>query len=114
MSTAFLCMLLQGCGPAANTPMTAAPPTAAKADVIVTIDGQQHACIVALYSEAQGSTIGCDDVMPFIRDELRVPNGGTYDVRTIPDVGKAELTKVEAALTGAGYRPIGSPHAVSN
>jgi hypothetical protein len=114
LSVAFLCMLLAACGSGANTPAPAAPPTAAKADVIVTIDGQHRTCIVALHSEAQGSTIACDEVMPFIRDELRVPNGGTYDLLTISEVGKADLAKVEVALNGAGYRPSGSPRAVSN
>jgi hypothetical protein len=111
---ALVSMLLQGCGPASNTPVASAPPTTAKADVIVTIDGPHRTCIVALHSEAQGSTIPCDEVMPFIRDELRVPRGGSYDVLTIAEVGKADLAKVEVALNGAGYRPTGSPHGVSN
>ena len=114
LSAALLSILLPGCGSGANTPVTAAAPTAGKADVIVTIDGQHRTCIVALHSEAQGSTIACDDVVPFIRDELRVPSGGTYDVLTIPEVGKADLAKLEVALNGAGYRPSGNARGVSN
>jgi hypothetical protein len=108
------CLLLSGCGPAANTADTASPPLAAKPDVIVTIDGQHHACIVALSSEAQGSTVACDEVVPFVRDELRVPSGGIYDIRVTPGIDKAEMAKVEAGLKGAGYRFIGGPHPASN
>jgi hypothetical protein len=107
------CLLLEGCGPAANAPV-AAPPPAVKADVIVTIDGQRHACSVALSSEAQGSTVACDDAAPFIKDELRVPSGGTYDIRTVPDVDKAEVAKLENGLKNAGYHAAGAPRAAPN
>jgi hypothetical protein len=113
-ASAFGCMLLAGCGPSANTPDAASPPIAAKPDVIVTIDGQHHACVVALSSEAQGSTITCDEVMPFVKDELRVPSGVIYDIRVTPGADKAEMAKVEASLEGAGYRFIGGPHPSAN
>src|SRR5882672_8590582 len=77
--------LLAGCGPSADTPVPVPPPIAARSDVIVTFDGERHACVVALYSEAQGSAISCEDVVPFVRDELRLPSGSIYDIRTIPD-----------------------------
>jgi hypothetical protein len=97
-------MWLGGCGSGAGTPVPAPPPIAAKPDVIVTIDGPHQACVVALSNEAQGSTIACAEVTAFIRDELRVPSGGIYDIRTIAEVDKAEIAKVEDALRGAGYR----------
>ena len=70
-------MLLAGCGPSAP------PPIDAKPNVIVTLDGKSHACVVALYSEANGSSISCTDVVPFVRDELRLAKGAIYDIRTI-------------------------------
>jgi hypothetical protein len=94
---------LAGCGSSANAPDSGPPPIAAKPDVLVTLDGEHHTCIVALSSEAQGSTIACDDVVPFVRDELRVPGGSIYEIRTIPKVEQAELAKVEASLKSAGY-----------
>jgi hypothetical protein len=94
---------LAGCGSSANAPDSVPPPIAAKPDVLVTLDGEHHTCIVALSSEAQGSTIACDDVVPFVRDELRVPGGSIYEIRTIPKVEQAEMAKVEASLKGAGY-----------
>jgi hypothetical protein len=94
---------LAGCGPSANAPASVPPPIAAKPDVLVTLDGEHHTCIVALSSEAQGSTIACDDVVPFVRDELRVPGGSIYEIRAIPKVEPAEFAKVEAVLKGAGY-----------
>jgi hypothetical protein len=94
---------LAGCGPSASPP-DAAPSVAAKPDVIVSLDGEHHTCLVALSSEAQGSTIGCDEVVPFVRDELRVPSGSIYDLRTLPPADKAEMAKVDASLKGAGYR----------
>ena len=66
----------------------------------------------ALYSEAQGSAIASEDVVRFVRDELRLPSGSIYDIRTIPDVDEAEMARVEASLKGAGYRFIGGPHAM--
>lgn len=109
-------ILLAGCGQPANTP-AAAPPTqapaapavAAKPAVIVTLDGVHHDCIVALYSEPQGSTISCDDVLSFIRDELRVASGSVYDLRSAANVEDAERTKVDTALKNAGYRFIRGP-----
>jgi hypothetical protein len=94
---------LTGCGPSASAP-DATPSVAAKPDVIVTLDGEHHTCLVALSTEAQGSSVGCDDVVAFVRDELRVPNGSIYDLRTLPPVNKAEAAKVEMSLMDAGYR----------
>jgi hypothetical protein len=98
---------LTGCGSSTNAP--ASPPVAAKSDVVVTVDGVRHACVVALHSEAQGSIISCDDVVSFVRDELRLPSGSIYDIRTTPDVPAAQMAKVESSLNGAGYRRIGGP-----
>ena len=102
--------LLTGCGPSAkNSPVP--PPIAARPDVIVTIDAERRACVVALFSEALGSAISCGDVVPFVRDELRLASGSIYDLRTTAPVDAAELAKVEASLNGAGYRFIAGPHA---
>jgi hypothetical protein len=98
-------MLLNGCGPSASAP----PPIAAKPNVIVSLDGKTHACVVALYSEKNGSSIACAEVVPFVRDELRLPKGSIYDLRTISAVDEAEVAKVGASLKGAGYRYIGGP-----
>jgi hypothetical protein len=98
-------VLLAGCGTSANPPDSKPPPVAAKPDVIVTLDGERHTCVVALSSEAQGSAIACDDVVRFARDELRVPSGSIYDILTIPNVEQAEVAKVEASLKAGGYRP---------
>jgi hypothetical protein len=102
-------VLLMGCGKSASTPPPA-PPIAARPDVIVTLDSERHTCVVALYSEAQGSAISCDEVVPFVRDELRVTSGSIYDIRAIPIVDKAEMARVEASLQAGGYRFIGGPH----
>jgi hypothetical protein len=112
LGSALGLVVLAGCGQPANTPAAAPavpPPIAAKPDVIVTLDGARHDCLVALYSEAQGSFISCDDVVAFVRDELRVPSGAIYDIRTAPNVDEAQRTKVEANLKGAGYRFIRGP-----
>lgn len=101
-------VLLAGCGSSTNAPAPeSAPAIAAKPDVIITVDGVQHACVVALYSEPYGSTIPCTDVIPFLRDELKVPSGAVYDLRTTATVDPAEVLKVRANLTDAGYRFIG-------
>jgi hypothetical protein len=78
-----------------------------KSDVIVTLDGEHHTCVVALISEPQGSTVPCADVVPFVRDELRLASGSIYDIRTIANVDDAERAKLEKNLKGAGYRFIG-------
>jgi hypothetical protein len=107
LAAAFLA--LTGCGSSTNAPASASPTTTAKSDVVVTVDGARHACVVALHSETQGSIISCDDVASFVRDELRLPSGSIYDIRTTPDVPAAQMAKVEASLNGAGYRHSGGP-----
>jgi hypothetical protein len=103
LASTSIVLWLSGCGPSASAP-DAAPSVAVKPDVIVTLDGEHHTCLVALSTEAQGSSIGCDEVVPFVRDELRVPSGSIYDLRTLPRADQAEVAKVEASLKGAGYR----------
>jgi hypothetical protein len=103
-------MALAGCGSSTSTPATGSAPIGARPDVIVTIDGVHHACLVALYSEPQGSSVACDDIVPFVRDELRLASGSVYDLRTISDVDPTQRAKVESSLKGAGYRFIGGPH----
>jgi hypothetical protein len=107
LTAAFLS--LTGCGSSTNAPTAVSTSTAANSNVVVTVDAARHACVVALHSEAQGSIISCDDVVPFVRDELRLPSGSVYDIRTTPDVPAAQLAKVEASLNGAGYRHSGGP-----
>jgi hypothetical protein len=102
--------LLAGCGHSAETAAPVAPPIAAKPDVIITLDGERHTCVVALLSEAQGSAVACNEVVAFVRDELRVASGSIYEIRTIADVDRAEMTRVRASLDGAGYRFSGGPH----
>src|SRR5579863_9013274 len=100
---------LAACGSSSNAPTSVSPPAAARSDVVVTVDGARHACVVALHTEAQGSIISCDDVVPFVRDELRLPSGSIYALRTTPDAPAAQMSKVEASLSGAGYRHSGGP-----
>ncbi len=104
---------LLSCGSSSQAPATATdsppvpPQLADKPDVIVTFDGARHSCVVALYSEPQGSAIPCAELIPFLRDELRLPSGAIYDIRTIPTFDAAEMTKTAASLKDAGYRFIG-------
>ena len=98
-------LALAGCGSSVNAPAQAPQPIAAKPDVIITLDGERHACVVALYNEAQGSTVPCKEVVPFVRDELRLPSGAIYDLRTIPKIDESEeseLVSLFASLKGAG------------
>ena len=101
--TALVLASLAGCGRSSNSP--ASPPAAAaKPDIIVTVDGERHACVVAKYGEPTGSTIGCAEVVPFVRDELRVRDGSSYELRGLAAVDTVETNKVRAALDGAGFR----------
>lgn len=104
-------VLLPGCGSSSQAPAPDSSPIpprlADKPDVIVTFDGARHSCVVALYSEPQGSAVPCAELIPFLRDELRVPNGAIYDIRTIPTFDAAEMSKTAASLESAGYRFIG-------
>ena len=97
-------ILLASCGQSAKGPAPAAAPAASRPDVTVTFDGKRRKCVVALSSEAQGSSISCGDVVSFVREELRVPRGAIYGIRKIPDVDEAEVAKVSADLNSAGYR----------
>lgn len=105
-------LLLAACGSSSTQPAATLPPTATSPDVIVTFDGKRHACLVALPSEAHGSEVACQDLVTFIRDELRRPSGSSYDVRVIYDFDPGERARVELALKEGGYRFIGAaqPH----
>jgi hypothetical protein len=108
LSALFIAVLLGGCSRSANTSGEAAAPIAGIPDAIVTFDGGRHACLVALRSETHGSTIPCGDVVPFLRDELRLPSGSVCGIRTIGVIDNAEMSRVEASLAAAGYRFIAS------
>jgi hypothetical protein len=94
-------ILLVGCG--SGTP----PKIAERPDVIITLDGKRHACVVALDKEPQGSTVPCKEAVFFVKDELRVPRGSIYDIRTVANVADADIASVRVALNDAGYRFIG-------
>ena len=47
------------------------------------------------------------DVVAFLKDELRVPSGASYDLRTVPEVSETELAAVSTGLKKAGYRFVG-------
>jgi hypothetical protein len=94
---------LAGCGPSANTETKIAE----RADVTIMVDGKHHACVVALYKEAQGSSIPCAEVVPFLRDQLRLQGGSVYDAHITPGIDAAEMAALGADLKSAGYRFIG-------
>ncbi len=95
-------MLLVGCGSSSTPPKIAERP-----DVIITLDGKRHACVVALDKEPQGSTVACKDAVSFVKDELRVQRGSIYDIRTVANVDDTEIASVRADLNDAGYHFIG-------
>lgn len=105
LCAAATAVALAGCGSSSNAPQSSAP--IGIPDVIVTLDGKQHTCVVALSSEATGNVVSCDDVASFIRDELRVRKGSLYDLRTTPDVDRAEVARIGARLQTAGYLFVG-------
>jgi len=104
LTVSTIVVLMAGCGPSGKTPLSASTTTAAKPDVTITYDGARHACVVALSNESQGSIISCNDVVPFVRDELRVTSGSTVVVRANSDVDGAEMSSAGARLKDAGYR----------
>jgi hypothetical protein len=99
----FTPMLLSGCGASSGAP----PKIAERPNVIITLDGNRHACVVALDKEPQGSTVPCKEAVSFVKDELRVQPGSIYDIHTVATVGDPEIASVHAALDQAGYRFIG-------
>jgi hypothetical protein len=98
-------VFLIGCGSSGNPPATA--PLAAKPDLVITFDGANHACIVALASEQNGNTIPCAELIPFLRDELKVASGAIYDTRVTGNADGAEVARTAQNLKDAGYRFIG-------
>lgn len=96
-----------GCGAPSNAPTSVSSQPGKKADVLVTLDGVHHLCVVALSHEEQGSSIACSDIISFLKDELRVPSGATYDIRATPEIGDAESASVRENLKIAGYRFVG-------
>lgn len=100
-------LLLIGCGSSGNAPAPAPPAMATKPDVIITFDGERHTCLVTLSSEAQGSIVPCADIIPFMRDELRLASGSIYETRVVGKADEAEVAKTTQNLKEAGYRFIG-------
>jgi hypothetical protein len=100
---------LTGCGSSTDAPAPVSSTIGAKPDVVVTVDGARHACVVALASEAIGSIIPCDEVVSFAREQLRVASGSTFDVRTASGGDITQAAKAEADLKDAGYRFVGRP-----
>ena len=98
---------LFGCGSANNGPAPVAAPIAGKPDVVITFDGANHACVVALFAEPQGNTIPCAELVPFLKDELRLPSGSIYDTHMAANPDAAEVAKTTRTLNEAGYRFIG-------
>jgi len=86
---------------------TESPRIASRPNVTVKFDGKRRKCVVALSSETQGRTIPCDEVVPFVKDELRLPPGSIYDVGVTSGGDDAEVAKVRANLDNSGYRFIG-------
>jgi hypothetical protein len=103
LASPVVAVLLAGCGPSASTDTKIAE----RADVTIAVDGKHHDCVVALDKEAQGSSIPCAEVVPFLRDQLRLQGGSVYDVHIIPGIDAAEMAGLGASLKGAGYRFIG-------
>jgi hypothetical protein len=97
-------LLLPGCGPSANAP---GAKIAERADVTITVDGKRHACIAALYKEPQGNNIPCADLIPFLKEQLRLPGGSVYDIQAVAVADAPEAAQVAASLKQAGYRFIG-------
>ena len=96
--------LLAACGSSHNAPAAVSAQMTPNPAVIITFDGDRNMCVVALSSETQGNIIPCTDVVPFIRDELRVASGSIYDTRTIGKFDAAEMAKTTQNLNSAGYR----------
>ncbi len=96
---------LTGCGKSTGT--SESPRIASRPDVTVKFDGKRRKCMVALSSEAQGSTIPCEEVVPFVKDQLRLPPGSIYDLGATSGGNDAEIAKVRASLDNSGYRFIG-------
>jgi hypothetical protein len=99
----FISMLVVGCGASSGTP----PKIAERPNVTITLDGNRHACVVALDKEPQGSTVPCKEAVSFVKDELRVQPGSIYDIHTVATVADTDIASVRAALDDAGYRFIG-------
>lgn len=97
-------LLLIGCGSSNNAAAPVAAAMTAHPAAIVTFDGERHMCVVALSSEAQGSIVPCADLVPFMRDELRLASGSIYDTRKIGQFDAAEMAQTTQKLNDAGYR----------
>lgn len=96
--------LLAACGSSHKAPAPVSAQMTPNPAVIITFDGDRNMCVVALSREDQGNIIPCADVVPFIRDELRVASDAIYDTRTIGKFDAAEMAKTTQSLNSAGYR----------
>ena len=73
-----------------------------KADVLITFNGPKNICEVALVG-ATPKPLPCTQVVSYLVNDLKLPKGALFDVKTIPDVNVSEYESVMAALKTAGY-----------
>jgi hypothetical protein len=103
LASSVVVAVLTGCGHSDGSE----PKIAERADVNITLDNQRHTCVVALDQEPQGSSVRCDEAVPFLKDELRLKAGAVYDIRVTPGFDEAQMTHLGTSLNEAGYRFIG-------
>jgi len=104
MFLSYVC--LSACGSPSNAPPVS-PAIASKPDVIISFEAASHMCVVALVTEPQGSTIPCTDLVPFLKDELRLQSGSIYDTRVAANADQTDVAKTTQNLKDAGFRFIG-------
>ncbi len=75
-----------------------------KPDFVLTFDGPNGNCRVALGANERVETLPYSKVLSFLGDAPGITRASRFEVITIPDVNEADYDAVMAALKASGYR----------
>ncbi len=74
-----------------------------KPDFVLTFDGPNGNCRVALAAQGTAETLPCSQVLNFLSAAPGITNASHFEVITIPDVNVSEYDAVMTALKASGY-----------
>jgi hypothetical protein len=77
------------------------------AQVFVTFYDSRADCTVSLGGSGKPHALLCADVLAYIRDQLKIPAGGTFVTQDFGNTHATEITSLISVLQKSGYQSVG-------
>jgi hypothetical protein len=77
------------------------------AQIFVTFYATRTYCTVSLGLSGKPNALPCADVLAYIRDQLKLPPGGTFVTHDLGNTHASEITALILALEKSGYKSVG-------